>query len=322
MKTQNSTRPFWAKLVTAIGLALITAATARADYPSTVLGDSPLAFYALNPGADPAGTSPDLTGNGNNGTAFNIAAVPGPTPFITNAASFDGADSVVDLSGGSNPGLLNFSGPITLEAWAQPSNTTEGPANILAKGYDSSLNSEITLRANAGNYFGGSYNGSSHGASGGQQTTNWAYVVCAYDGTNWIMYVNATPFQTNADATGSLNFVDPWRIGTGSGDVGTGRYFSGNISQVALYNHGLTAAQVLNHFYFGEINSSPTNSPPIITVQPQPQSTFVGGTVTFSVGNVSAFPTTNQWLKNNSPLAGKTNATLTITNVSAADATN
>jgi len=321
MKTQNSTHPFCAKLVTAIGLALITAATARADYPSTVLGDNPLAYYALNPGSDPAGTSPDLTGNGNNGAAFNIAAVPGPTPFITNAASFDGSVSVVDLSGGSNPGLLNFAGPITLEAWAQPSNTTEGPANIIAKGYDSSLNSEITLRANAGNFFGGSYNGGSHGASGGQQTTNWAYVVCAYDGTNWTMYVNATLFQSNPDATGSLNFVDPWRIGTGSAD-GTSRYFTGNISHVALYNHGLTAAQVLNHFYFGEINSSPTNSPPIITTQPQPQSTFIGGTVTFSVGDVSAFPTTNQWLKNNAPLPGKTNATLTIANASAADATN
>jgi len=322
MNTQHPTLPFCTRAITVLGLALMTAATVRADYPSTVLGDNPLAYYAINPGTDPANTSPDLTGNGNNGAAFNLTPVPGPTPFITNASSFDGSVSAVDLSGGSNPGLLNFAGPITMEAWAQPSNTTEGPANIIAKGYDSALNNEITLRANAGNYFGGSYDGSSHGASGGQQTTNWAYLVCTYDGINWNMYVNATLVQSNPDATGALNFSDPWRIGTGSGDVGTGRYFTGNISQVALYNHGLTPAQVLNHFYIGEINASPSNSAPIITVQPQSQSTFVGGTVTFSVGDVSAFPTTNQWFKNSTALTGKTNATLTITNVSAADATN
>jgi autotransporter-associated beta strand protein len=305
-----------------MGLMLMSAAAVRADYQSTVLGDNPLAYYALNPASDPAGVSPDLTGNGNNGAAANIAAVPGPTAYITNAASFDGQTSAVDLGGGVNSGILNFSGPITMEAWAQPADTTEGPKNIIAKGYDSSVNSEITLRANAGNYLGGSYNGGTHGASGGQQSTNWTYLVCAYDGTNWSLYVNAALVQRNPDATGSLNFSDPWRIGTGSGDYGSSRYFSGNISEVALYTNGLTAAQVLNHFYFGELNSSPTNSAPIIISQPQPQSTFVGGTVTFSVGVVSAFPTTNQWSKNNFPLPGKTNATLTISGANSGDAAN
>ena len=154
MKTQHPTLRFCARSITVLSLALMTAATVRADYPSTVLGDSPLAYYALNPGSDPAGTSPDLTGNGNNGAAFNIAAVPGPTPYITNAASFDGLDSVVDLSGGSNPGLLNFGGPITMEAWVQSGNTAQGPANILGKGYDSALNfDELVLRANGGNFY-------------------------------------------------------------------------------------------------------------------------------------------------------------------------
>jgi len=169
-------------------LALITATAVRADYPSTVLGDSPLAFYALNPGTDPANTSPDLTGNGNTGAAFNLTPVPGPTPFITNAAGFDGADSVVDLSGGSNPGLLNFSGPITMEAWVQSGNTSQGPANIFGKGYDSALNfDELVLRANGANFYGGTYNNINGGASasGGTQTTNWTYLVSTYDGTNW-----------------------------------------------------------------------------------------------------------------------------------------
>ncbi len=310
-----------------IGLVVMPATNVHADYQSTVQNDHPVAFYPINSSVDPTGTTAtDLSGNGNNGTyngtdpEFNT--VPGPTPFIPDALYFDGFTSFIDLSTGSNPNLLNFSGPITLEAWVQPANSTEGPANIIAKGYESSVNAEITLRANAGSYFGGSYNGNTHGADGGQQTTNWAYVVCAYDGTNWSLYVNSVLVQRVRDTTGALTLPYPWRIGTGSGNYGSSRYFTGNLCEVAMYTNGLTAAQVLNHYYFGELNSSPTVSVPIIVTQPQPQSTYMGGSVSFSVSAVSAFATTNQWLKNGDPLTGQTNSTLTLENVQPGDAVN
>src|SRR6266849_3071562 len=41
-------RPFCGRLIAAMGLMLVTAAV-RADYQSTVLGDNPLAYYALKP---------------------------------------------------------------------------------------------------------------------------------------------------------------------------------------------------------------------------------------------------------------------------------
>jgi hypothetical protein len=327
MKKNNPTvRPYGRFLLTA-ALAVLTTATARADYHSTVLGDKPVAYYPVNLSVDPTGTTAtDLSGNGNNGT-YNgtdpeYNTVPGPSLYIPNALYFDGFTSFVDLNTGSNPGLLNFSGPITLEAWVQPANTTEGPANIIAKGYESSVNSEITLRANAGNYFGGSYDGNGHGASGGQQTTNWAYVVISYNGTNWSIYVNSIPQPSNADTVGSINFSSPWRIGTGSGDYGSSRYFSGNLSEVAMYTNGLTAAQVLKHYYSAMLNSDPAVSRPIIVTQPQPQSTYVGGSVTFSVTAVSGLPTTNQWYKAGVPMPDKTNTTLTISGVNAGDAVN
>ncbi len=307
------------KWTMAVGLSLVCTIAARADYKATVLGDNPVAYYALNPGTDGTSTSPDLSGNGNDGANFNVTPAQGPTAFVTNAVFFDGSSVAIDLSMGSNPGLLNFSGPITMEAWAQPANTTQGPANIIAKGYDSSYNNEITLRANGGNFFGASYNGPTHGASGGVQTTNWNYLVIAYDGTNWTLYVNSIPVQSNPDSTGSLNFPDPWRIGTGSGDYGTSRYFAGNISEVALYTNGLTATQVSNHYFMAEMNAAPAVSPPVIAAPPQSQTTFVGGSVTFSATVVSALPSTNQWYKGNSPLTGKTNTSLTLTGVSAND---
>ncbi|HMD55467.1 MAG TPA: hypothetical protein VKJ65_13040, partial [Phycisphaerae bacterium] len=173
MKIQNSIHRLYGKFLIAIGLMLMTVVSVRANYQSTVLGNNPLAYYALNLIIDNSGTATDLSGNGNNSSYYNIYPAPGPTPYITNSASFMGSsvESYVDLSTGSNPGLLNFGGLITMEAWVQSTNTTQGPADIFAKGYDSTTNDdEIALRANGGvNYYGGTYNNINGGgnASGG-----------------------------------------------------------------------------------------------------------------------------------------------------------
>ncbi|HTI98624.1 MAG TPA: LamG-like jellyroll fold domain-containing protein [Dongiaceae bacterium] len=307
------------------GVALLLgAAVCRADYQSTVLADSPQAYYPLNLDADGGTAATDVTGNGNNGTYVNIYAgfnnAVGPSAFITNAVSFDGLSTYVDLSGGGNPSLLNFSGPITLEAWVQPS-AGNVYGNIIAKGYDSSVDyNEVTLRANNGNYYGGTYSDTNNvqGASGGQESANWVHLALTHDGANWRLYVNSVLVQSNPDAVGAINWPAPWRIGTGSAD-GASRLFSGNISQVAIYNYGLTADQVLNHFTEGMQGVAPAAAVPIIIAPPQAQSNYLGGTVTFSVSVVSVSPTTNQWFKGATALTGQTNATLTLTNVSGAD---
>lgn len=261
MKITQTMRNVPCRYLATIGLALVTANAARADYQSTVLADNPLAFYALNPASDPAGVSPDLTANGNDGSAFNITAATGPSAFIPNAAAFDGADAAVDLGGGANPGLLNFSGPITLEAWVQsaPPSGYSGSQNvgdIIAKGYDSSVNyAEIVLRVNG--WYGDTYYGSSGNAGVGNAnfTTNWAHVVMSSDGTYNSLYVNGVLVARTSDTSGAINFGDAFRIGTGSAD-GTGRWFKGSISEVAIYNHGLSASQVLTHYNMGMYGSA------------------------------------------------------------------
>lgn len=329
MKIHNSPASLCGRRAAVLALALaITTSTALADYHSTVLGDHPLAYYPINSSVDPTGTTAtDLSGNGNNGT-YNgtdpqFDSVPGPSAFIPNALVFDGFTSFVDLGTGGHPSLLNFGGPITMEAWAQPANTTEGPADILGKGYDSANNYyELALRANGGNYFGGTYGpAGTQGATGGQQTTNWTHVVCTFDATNWNLYVNGVLVQSNPDTAGAINFSDPWRIGTGSAD-GANRYFLGNLTEVALYTNALTRSQVLTHLFMGAIGVMPSNAVPLIVTQPQPQSAYAGGTVTFSVTSVSPLTTTNQWYKGSNPITGKTNSVLTLSNVQSSDATN
>ena len=319
MKIQNSMHHPGCKLLTAVGAALLMAAAARADYQSTVLSDNPLAFYALNPASDPSGTSPDLTANGNNGVAVNISPAIGPSAYITNAANFNGS-AAIDLSQGSNPLLLNFTGPITLEAWAQPTSSSLF-ADVIAKGYDSSTYQEIVIRVNGP--YGANYYGSSGtvGVNGGVQSTNWTYIVLSSDGTNTTLYENGEKVAQSADTAGSVSFFDDWVIGNGS-SAGNGRLFNGNISEVALYNHGLTAAQVLNHYCIGLLNTPAALSIPIISSQPQSQPSYVGGSVTLSVAATSALPTTNQWYEGSTPLRGQTNSTLTLSNLQLTNAGN
>jgi autotransporter-associated beta strand protein len=314
------------RILGAIAVALISVSAARADYQSTVLADSPIAYYPLNLAVDTGSTASDVSGNNNPGTLINIGAgfnnAVGPSAYITNAISFDGLSQYIDLG---DPDLFNFSGPITLEAWVQPVSSSMF-GDIIAKGYDSANNNyEIALRANGnsgGNYFGGTYGpANTQGASGGTQTTSWSHVVLTHDGSKWIIYVNGVAFPGNSDTVGAINFADPWRIGTGSAD-GTSRLFNGNITQVAMYNHALTADQVNTHYFFGQYGTTPGNSIPIITQQPTNQSAYAGGTVQFKVGILSALPATNLWFKGATPLPNQTNATLTLFNVSAADVAN
>jgi autotransporter-associated beta strand protein len=324
---QHSTCRLGGKFLLVATSAMMTLTNVHASYQSTVLSDGPLAYYPLNLNLETTGTASDLSGNANSGTYVNIDPVfnnvAGPSAFITNAVSFDGQTTYVDLATGSNPGLLDFSGPITMEAWVQ-STIPALFGDILAKGYDSANNNyELQIRGNGanngGNYNGGTYGpAGSRGASGGTQDANWSHVVLVNDGANWSLYVNGTLVQRNGDTVGAINFSAPWRIGTGSAS-GANRFFSGNISQVALYNYGLSTAQVYAHYFAGKYGSTPDTSVPIITLQPAAQSCYAGGAVRFSVGVLSVLPTTNQWFKGGSPIPGQTNASLTLLNVQATD---
>ena len=77
---------------------------------------------------------------------------------------------------------------------------------------------------------------------------------------------------------------------------------------------------------WGAIFRLSLDSPLQITQQPQPQLAFAGDTVTFSVATFGSLPVSYQWLKNGTSLSdggnvsGSSSRTLTLTNLSVADA--
>ena len=89
----------------------------------------------------------------------------------------------------------------------------------------------------------------------------------------------------------------------------------GTIYQITVAGvGGLTGAFQL------DLSFIPTNFPPTITQQPTGQTVAQGGTATFQVVAVSGLPISYQWQFNGSPIAGGTNPTLVLTNVSASQA--
>jgi hypothetical protein len=316
------------RTLTLLTLLALTASTARADYQSAVLNDHPVGYWPLSLYDANAtnGLATDLSGNGNTGTYVNISTgfndATGPSAYITNGVSFDGSTTYVDLSMPAvNTALLNFAGPITMEAWVQPANPSAGAnMDIIGKGDDVSQSyDEVAMRLDAGGGFnGGTYNQSAgdKGAFGGTQTTNWTYLVTTYDGTNWNLYVNGVLVKTSPDTVGAIDFTDPWRIGDGSVD-GSSRLLAGNLSQVVLYTNALKSAQVLTHYLVGLAGT--TNVTPVIVQQPASQIVSPSATVTFNYQAQSLLPVTNLWFKNSVPLPNQTNATLVLTGVQTND---
>ena len=319
MKTCNSPRigsRLWPVILVTMFAVTVQAQTA---YESTVLADNPVGFWPLSLYDTNAtnGIATDLSGNGNTGSYKNIYPgfnnVPGPSPYMTNGISFDGQTTYVDLSTGGHTGLLNFGGPITMEAWVQSTNDN---GYIIGKGYDANQNSdEIEMRLMSGGaVHGGTYNSTTgdKGVTGGNIGTNWSYAAVTWDGTNWNLYFDGALISTSPDTVGAIDFVDPWAIGDGTVS-GYSRLFTGNLSHVALYNNALTPRQVLNHYFLG--NYGTTNLPPFIASQPASLTAGAGATVTFTCQPESLLPTTNQWYFNGNPVPGQTNATLVLSDI-------
>ena len=319
------------KYAMALVALIMVAAPSYADYQSTVLNDKPIGYWPLSLYNVDAtnGVATDLSGNGNDGAYENIYPgfnnVQGPTTFLTNGVSFDGSTTAVGIGTPSSfPAMLNFAGTITMEGWVQPANPSQSFGPIIAEGYDPTYdNAENYLWVNGNQFQGGTYTSSISikGAYGGTPTTNWAYVVTTFDGTNWNTYVNAQLVAQGADTAGALDFPDPWAIGAGTISGGSS-ILDGNLTQVALYTNALSPGQILNHYFIAELNASPASSPPIITTQPQSVGSYVGGSATISVIVASGLQTTNQWYKDSNPIVGQTNSSLTLANVQLSSAGN
>jgi hypothetical protein len=188
----------------------------------------------------------DLTGNNSTGTLTN-----GPT-FNTTERSivFDGTDDYVDCGNNSN---LNVTTNFTVGTWMN--------ANSIQASVDSGILGKITVNdgyqgymlwftsnKNVVLYIRGNYISSTFSLN----SDTWYYVVGTYNGTTASLYINgilntSTNISVIANPTASNFWVGRYEFTSGS------RNFTGKIASAQLYNRTLSATEILQNYYQGNI---------------------------------------------------------------------
>jgi hypothetical protein len=269
-------------VLTAGLLALPVPGTERAGLPRTYLRFNEKAF-------SPATNSGTLgcVADARQIAVTNVAAGPQPPTY----AGFDAANTALALNGSNqwaslnNPGGLNISNRITLEAWVQPAATQADPARIVAHGaptYSSYLGgalptifgaptngNEVFLKVEGPgprsytfgcstftSGLGTNYHVVTAAAPAGDfGTGTWVHLVGTYDGANWKLYRNGALLASTADQVGALTVDDGgWAIGaTGNGWANN---FAGAADEVAIYDTALSAARIATHYLMGRAGTT------------------------------------------------------------------
>ena len=219
------------------------------NYSSSVLADSPLAYWRL--GESSGSTAADASGNGRTGSFLNtptLGAGGALTSDSNTAVGFNGTDEYVTVpyAAALNPAQ------VTVEAWAYPTGgqgtfrsvvTSRDYAPGNARGYILYASSANTWQFWLGN-------GDWAVVFGPPIVLNqWTHLIGTYDGTTARLYVNGA-LAASAGASGFLqNTVRPLRIASGATDKTAPQYYlPGRVDEVAVYGSALSATRVQAHF--------------------------------------------------------------------------
>jgi pectin methylesterase-like acyl-CoA thioesterase len=262
----------------------------------------------LAPGAT-TWTNRDLTGNtvGNftavAGGALNVASVGG----VTKSLYVPGAAAQSIKSALTTPAVLEGNNTRSVEAWIYAASTPAG-ATVVAWGNSGNHQMSSFRYDDASNgMFSGWFNDAGWGATT-LPLGAWTHVVWTYDGSAMRGYVNGV-LKSTATLADALATIDA-NVCVGAGRNGTVDAFDGYIADVRVHTGVLSAADVTNNYSQGIYFTPPS-------VTGLVNQTVVAGTNLVLNPVITGFPMpTLQWRSNNVALAGATNATLTLNNVS------
>jgi hypothetical protein len=198
----------------------------------------------------------DCSSNANHGLIINGS---GQAPIWTSvggrkALVFDG-DDYIDCGNGPS---LNITGNITLEAWVRPEASSAFEPVIAGKYFDSYT--MTYFYPNAGAYW--YVDGFAHSVRvsaplldlpGNSPGLGWYHLVATFDGTQMKFYVNAEVGNTRTISGSIPASSEHFYIGGvwDPGVPGITSYFKGLISDVRVYSHVLTEAEIEAHFQEG-----------------------------------------------------------------------
>jgi hypothetical protein len=243
------------------------------SYETLILAAKPAEYLHLDEPARAVVANSGTLGSAVNGTYVNTTNIlAGPqTPedlgFDTNnlAAEFNSTNSYLEFG---NPDSLNFTNPVTLEAWILPAATQNTDAYIIGHGDNDDLGEALFLRIENGSYEVGSANADATYTipSGDLGGGNWIHLAGTWDGTNWNLYRNGVLVATQADSIGTTPVSNAnwavgargkWKYASGYPSSGQDYVFAGSIDEAAIYNTALSQSQIAAHYSAGAYGSTP-----------------------------------------------------------------
>ncbi len=181
----------------------------------------------------------DRSGNGNHGSIHGATWIRCGSGY---ALKFDGVDDYVDCGTGAS---LDLTGPITLQAFFQPTAANRGEPGIVGKFFESYAIS----------YYGSAYFYISSGGNNVSVPTTmgqWMHVAATFDGTTMRMYVNGIEMCSKKSRFEQINHGKNFFIGCIVGDPGAGdinlrktAFFPGLIDSVRVHNRVLSEREII-----------------------------------------------------------------------------
>ncbi len=254
----------------------------------------------------------DATGNGNNGTV--VGATWNTNGEVNGCLSFNGANNYVQISN-------TISGDFSIVFWVK-STQTAGTGKWWQG--DGLVDGDVSAVAND---FGTSLLGGKFAFGVGNPDTTIVSTSSINDGVwhecvatrvrssgTMSLYVDGNLQVTGTGNTNSLTASASLRFGQ---ILSGGGFFNGSLDEIKIYNRALGNNEVSALYNNGAF---PSTMPTIIQA-PAPVSAVVDGSAAFTVqalgGNLSY-----QWSLGTTPIAGATNALLTLSNVALTNAGN
>ncbi|MDO8540879.1 MAG: immunoglobulin domain-containing protein [Opitutaceae bacterium] len=210
--------------------------------------------------------------------------------------------------------------PVTFSATGMPSWLTLNASSGVLSGTPPDLNGSpfaITITANTGS---GTSTAATQSFLLTVEPSQVAPTIATQPASTSVNSGDSPTFSVSASGTAPLSYQ--WRKDGSAISGATGTSYT--VTNAQGSSAGLYSVVVSNPYGTATsfAASLSVNTPPIFDSQPRAQTVLAGNSVTFSANVSGASGTTFQWRRNGVALAGANSSTLTLSNVSAADAGN